>query len=62
MRQKPAGRPLLSKQIIRDIKCKTRKHYSAEVSNYRYLFAAEAAPTIHFFVPWERLQPRIITP
>ena len=30
MRQKPAGRPPSSEQIIRDIKRKTRKQYSAE--------------------------------
>ena len=30
MNQKPAGRALSSEQIIRDIKRKTRKHYSAE--------------------------------
>ena len=30
MKQKPAGRSSSSKQIIRDIKRKTRKQYSAE--------------------------------
>ena len=30
MRQKPAGRPSSSDQIIRDIKRKTRKQYGAE--------------------------------
>ena len=30
MNQKPAGRALSSEKIIRDIKRKTRKHYSAE--------------------------------
>ena len=30
MRQKPSGRPSSSEQIIRDIKRKTRRHYSAE--------------------------------
>ncbi len=30
MRQKPAGRPSSSEQIIQDIKRKTRKQYSAE--------------------------------
>ncbi len=30
MKQKPAGRPSSSEQIIRDIKRKTRKQYSAE--------------------------------
>ena len=30
MRQKPTGRPSSSEQIIRDIKRKTRKQYSAE--------------------------------
>ncbi len=30
MRQKPAGRPSSSEQIIKDIKHKTRKQYSAE--------------------------------
>ena len=31
MKQRPAGRPALSEQIIRDIKRMTRKQYSAEV-------------------------------
>ena len=30
MKQKPAGRPVSSERIIRDIKRKTRKQYSAE--------------------------------
>ena len=30
MNQKPAGRALSSEQVIREIKRKTRKHYSAE--------------------------------
>ena len=30
MKQKPAGRPSSSEQIIRDIRRKTRKQYSAE--------------------------------
>ena len=30
MKQRPAGRPASSEQIIRDIKRKTRKQYSAE--------------------------------
>ncbi len=30
MKQRPAGRPSSSEQIIRDIKHKTRKQYSAE--------------------------------
>ena len=30
MKQKPAGRPSSSEQIIRDIKRRTRKQYSAE--------------------------------
>ena len=30
MKQRPAGRPSSSEQIIRDIKRKTRKQYSAE--------------------------------
>ena len=30
MRQKPSGRPPSSEQIVRDIKRKTRKQYSAE--------------------------------
>jgi transposase len=30
MKQKPAGRPASSERIIRDIKRKTRKQYSAE--------------------------------
>ena len=30
MKRRPAGRPSSSEQIIRDIKRKTRKQYSAE--------------------------------
>jgi transposase len=30
MKQRPAGRPSSSEQIIRDIKRKTRKQYSAD--------------------------------
>ena len=30
MQQKPAGRPSSSEQIVRDIRRKTRKQYSAE--------------------------------
>ena len=33
MKQRPAGRPLSSDQIIREIKRKTRRQYGAEENN-----------------------------
>ena len=43
MRQKPTGRPSSSEQIIRDIRRKTRKQYSAE-EKIRIVLCMPSAP------------------
>ena len=48
MRQKPAGRPSSSEQIIKDIKRKTRKQYDAEELNIRILEIVSRAGTSLF--------------
>jgi transposase len=49
MRQKPAGRPSSSEQIIRDVKRKTRKQYSAEEKIRIVLEGLRGAPTSTIF-------------